>query len=196
VLIPITIVGLGSLAGLGDVAQIQQMIVDAANAAGVPPNLALGIVNHETGGTFNPNLVNSTLNSDGSWDSGLFQLNDSVLKTYGISRAQALDPQTNINTGISLLASLLSQYGDQATALWAYAQGSGTVAKSPNGPNALAQSFINSVLSYNAGPVLASMGVDSGTSDGSTDASDGGPSTGAMAAAAGVLALLVAAVLS
>lgn len=151
-------------------AQMQAMIVQAAQAKGVPVNLALGIVNHETGGTYNPSLVNSTLNSDGSWDSGLFQLNDSVLQTYGVSRSQALDPQTNINTGVNLLSSLLQKYnGNQQLALWAYAQGSGTVANS-SAPNTNAQSFINQVTSFDPSSILSSLGLsDSSIADSSPD---------------------------
>ena len=145
-------------------AQMQAMIVQQAQAQGVPVNLALGVVDHETGGTYNPNLVNSTLNSNGTWDSGLFQLNDSVLQTYGISRAAALDPQTNIDTGVSLLASLLNKYnGNQQLALWAYAQGAGTVANS-SAPNSSAQNFIDFVTSFDATPILSALGMDSGSS--------------------------------
>ena len=146
-------------------AQVQEMIVQAAQAQGVPPNLALGIASHESG--FNSGALNQ--NTNGTTDYGVMQLNTSVLQTYGVSPIAALDPQTNIDTGVGLLASLLQKYnGNQQMALWAYAQGAGTVAASPGGPNASAQSFINYVTSYDASPILGSLGVDTSASTDTT----------------------------
>jgi soluble lytic murein transglycosylase-like protein len=161
---PLAVRGMGATASP---AQVQAMIVQAAQAQGVPPNLALGIASHESG--FNASAVNQNTNSQGqptTKDYGVMQLNDSVLQTYGISPTAALDPQTNIDTGVSLLASLLQKYnGNQQMALWAYAQGAGTVANSPGGPNSSAQSFINYVQSFDPSNILASIGMsDTGTS--------------------------------
>ncbi len=72
-------------------AQVQAMIVQAAQAQGVPPNLALGIASHESG--FNSGALNQ--NTNGTTDYGVMQLNTSVLQTYGVSPTAALDPQTN-----------------------------------------------------------------------------------------------------
>lgn len=141
-------------------AQVQAMIVQSAQQQGVPVNLALGIADHETGGTYNPSLTH--LNANGTTDWGVMQLNDSTLQTFGISSSSALDPQTNIDTGVSLLASLLKKYnGDQSTALWAYAQGSGTVAKS-SAPNSAAQDFIGYVTSFDPSSILSNLGLDTG----------------------------------
>lgn len=146
-------------------AQIQAMIVQAAQAKGVPVNLALGIASHESG--FNPDATNynpATATRPATTDYGLFQLNTSTLQTYGISPSAALDPETNVNTGVNLLSSLLQKYnGNQQLALWAYAQGSGTVANSPNGPNSNAQSFINYVTSFDPSSILSSLGFSSGS---------------------------------
>src|SRR5580692_254982 len=101
---------------LGQISSIQQMIVNAANTYGVPPTVALAIAQHES--AFNPNAINSTLNTNGTIDYGLFQLNTSVLQTYGLTPAQAMDPQTNINTAVGLLGKYIAQYGDVNTALW------------------------------------------------------------------------------
>lgn len=130
-------------------AAIQQMIVAAANQYGVPANIALGIAAHESG--FNPNATH--LNSNGTTDYGVMQLNDSVLQTYGLTPAQALDPQTNINTAVSLLGGYISKYGSVDTALQAYASGAGTVA-SGAAPNATATQFIGYVTSYTPDPSL------------------------------------------
>jgi len=141
--------------------QVQAMIVQAAQAQGVPPNLALGIASHESG--FNPAATNQ--NPNGTTDYGVMQLNTSVLQTYGVSPSAAMDPQTNIDTGVGLLASLLQKYnGNQQMALWAYAQGAGTVANSPGGPNSAAQNFISYVQNFDASSILASLGVPSDSS--------------------------------
>lgn len=127
--------------------QIQQMIVDAANRYGVPPNLALGIASHESG--FNPNAVN-TANPNGTKDWGVMQLNDTTVKTMGVTNP--LDPEQNIDAGVSLLSSLLNRYGgDPNQALWAYASGPGNVGPGKT-PNSIAQNFINYVTSYGGGP--------------------------------------------
>lgn len=125
---------------------LQQMIISAAQRAGVPANLALGIAAHES--NFTPNAVGN--NTNGTSDYGLFQLNTSVLQTFGLSPSQALDPQTNIDTGVNLLAGYLKQYGgDVAKALWAYSDGPGSVA-SGRQSSGLAQ-FISFVTGYGGG---------------------------------------------
>jgi hypothetical protein len=121
------------------------MILQAAAQYGVPPNIALGVAAHESG--FNPAATN--LNTNGTTDYGVMQLNTSVLQTYGLTPAQALDPQTNIDTGVSLLGSYIAKYGDVDTALQAYASGPGTVASGAP-PNATASQFIGYVTSYQA----------------------------------------------
>src|SRR5271165_3421954 len=138
------------LMGLGTTTSIQQMIVQAANQYGVPPNSALGIAAHEAG--FNPNATNN--NTNGTTDYGVMQLNTSVLQTYGLTPAQAFDPQTNIDTAVSLLGSYIQKYGNINTALQAYASGPGTVA-SGAAPNATASSFISCVTAYPNCPGVA-----------------------------------------
>lgn len=152
--------------GMGAVttpAQVQAMIVQAAQAQGVPPALALAVASHES--QFNPSATNvnpATATRSASTDWGVMQLNDSVVQQFGV--ADPLDPQQNINAGVSLLAQLLAKYnGNQQMALWAYAQGSGTVANSPGGPNTAAQNFINYVQTFDASSILSSLGVSSDT---------------------------------
>jgi soluble lytic murein transglycosylase-like protein len=126
--------------------QIQQMIVDAANQYGVPPNIALGIASHESG--FNPNAINSN-NPNGTKDWGVMQLNDTTVQTMGVQNP--LDPQQNIDAGVQLLSNLLNRYnGDVNSALWAYASGPGNVGPDKT-PNTIAQNFINYVTGYGGG---------------------------------------------
>jgi len=135
-------------------AQVAAMIVQSANQYGVPVNVALGIASHESG--FNPNATNN--NTNGTTDYGVMQLNTSVLQTFGLTPAQAFDPQTNIDTSMKLMSMYLSKYnGDVNTALWAYASGAGTVAAG-GPPNSTATGFINYVTNYDDSNILAQIG--------------------------------------
>ncbi len=136
--------GLGALST--SQSQIAQQIVQTANQYGVPPNLALGVAAHESG--FNPSATN--LNTNGTTDWGVMQLNDTTVQTLGVSNP--LDPTQNINAGVSLLAKYLQQYnGDQSKALIAYAAGPGAV---PSGGTPATSSFVNFVTSYSPDPSL------------------------------------------
>lgn len=143
--------------------QIASMIIAAANQYGVPPALALGIASHESG--FNPNAVN--VNTNGTSDYGVMQLNDTTVQTLGISNP--MDPQQNIDAGVSLLGKYLQQYnGNTTDALWAYASGSGAVSDS-NTPNTTAANFISYVQGYDPTTILSSLGGN--TTGSSTDSS-------------------------
>lgn len=119
--------------------QIQQMVTSAANAAGIPPSVALGVASHESG--FNPNATN--LNTNGTTDYGVMQLNSATVQTLNVSNP--LDPQQNINAGVGLLAKYYQQYGNWSDALQAYASGPGSVGSTPN---STASGFISYVLGY------------------------------------------------
>jgi hypothetical protein len=132
--------GLGTATPTPSQSQVAQMVVQAANQYGVPPNLALGIASHESG--FNPNATN--VNTNGTTDYGVMQLNSTTVQTLGVSNP--LDPQQNIDAGVQLLASYLTKYnGNSAQALQAYASGPGSLS-SP--PNSTASSFISYVQNY------------------------------------------------
>lgn len=145
------------LSGLGQAATIQQMIVNAANLYGVPASVALAVAQHES--QFQPGATH--INTNGTTDYGVFQLNSSVLQTFGLTPAQAFDPQTNIDTAVSLLGSYIKTYGDVNTALWAYASGPGTVAAG-GAPNSTAVGLQNYVAGYTlpAGIDLSTAPVD------------------------------------
>jgi hypothetical protein len=132
--------------GLGQTtADIQAMIVAAADQYGVPENIALGVASHESG--FNPNAIN--VNTNGTSDYGVMQLNTTTVQTLGVSNP--MDPQQNINAGVQLLANLLAQYGGNTyNALWAYASGSGNVGPGKT-PNTIAANFIAYVTNYSGG---------------------------------------------
>jgi soluble lytic murein transglycosylase-like protein len=151
--------GIGQAGLTPSQSNVAAMVTQAAQQYGVPVNVALGIASHESG--FNPSATH--LNANGTTDYGVMQLNDTVLETYGLTPAQALDPQTNINTAVSLLAKYLGQYnGNVDTALWAYASGAGTVAAGGT-PNSTATQFIGYVTSYDgsgAGSGSTTTGVD------------------------------------
>ncbi len=164
-------VGLGAAQAVtGAQLSIAQMVADAAAQYGVPPSLALGIASHESG--FNPNATN--LNSNGTTDYGVMQLNTTTVQTLGV--ANPLDPQQNIDAGVGLLASLLQKYnGDQQLALWAYASGSGSVsAAGSNTANmpAAASSFVNYVTSYTP-PASLDLSADAVPQDLTASSGDG-----------------------
>jgi transglycosylase-like protein with SLT domain len=163
---PFALAGLGGF-GLGAAqavtpAQltIAQMVVDAANAYGVPPQLALGIAAHESG--FNPSAVNP---SGGA--AGVMQLIPSTAAGLGVS--DPLDAQQNIDGGVSMLATLLQQYnGNETLALWAYSNGAGSVTAGGSNPAnmpAQAAGLVSYVQSYQP---PASLDL-SGSADLSTD---------------------------
>ena len=119
--------------------QLQDMVTASAQKYGLPPSVAIAVVQQES--SWNPNAV-GPVNKNGTRDYGLFQLNTATLQQNGISTAQALDPATNIDIGVQMLANYYSQYGgDLPSVLGAYNAGPGAVT-SGNLPT----SYINSVL--------------------------------------------------
>ena len=166
--------GIGQVPASATQAQVATMIVQSASQFGVPVSVALGIASHESG--FNPNATNN--NTNGTTDYGVMQLNTSVLQTYGLTPAQALDPQTNIDTSMKLMSMYLKQYnGDVNTALWAYASGAGTVAAGGT-PNSTATGFINYVTNYDDSNILASIGGGGGGASPGVPTASVDPTTG------------------
>jgi soluble lytic murein transglycosylase-like protein len=79
---------------------IQAMIITIAIEVGVPPYLALSIALEENN-TLNPLAVH--INSDGSRDLGVMQLNDSWFQ------GNWQDPKINIRAGCELIKELISK---------------------------------------------------------------------------------------
>lgn len=100
---------------------IQQIIIEEANRAGVSPALMLAIANQESG--FNPNIVGDKAKG-GSY--GLFQIHKPSHPDY----TGGFDPRANAAYASKMMAGLLKTYkGDVAKALWAYNAGGGNVAR-------------------------------------------------------------------
>ncbi len=124
-------------------ADVKSQILAAAQKYGVDPTLALAVAAHESG--FNPTATHQ--NSNGTTDWGVFQLNDTTVRTLNVS--DPLDPSQNIDAGVRLLGMLSNQYsGDLQKTLWAYSAGAGSVAsgKMP----ASVPSYIDWVTNYMA----------------------------------------------
>ncbi|MDR0656770.1 MAG: transglycosylase SLT domain-containing protein [Treponema sp.] len=81
---------------------IKAMVLAIAIETGIPPYLALSIALEENQ-TLNPLAVH--INSDGSRDLGVMQLNDSWFK------GQWQDPEANIRAGCALIKWLIQQPG-------------------------------------------------------------------------------------
>ena len=178
---------------------IQQQIIQAAQEYDVPPALALAVAQQES--SFNPNAT--ATNKNGSTDYGVFQINSSNLSSLGLNPTSVMDPSTNIDAGVSMLSSLLAQYGGNTTlALEAYNAGPNAVA-SGNIPSST-QSYVAAVLANQGqySSIVPSSYVSTDGDSGSDDGSDSGDtvdvsvagvtmsnSTLAIAAAAGLFVL-------
>jgi soluble lytic murein transglycosylase-like protein len=98
------------------VSAIPQAIVSAANAQGVPPQLALEVAIQESG------LNQSAVSSAGA--RGIFQLMPATAAMLGVNPD---DPGQNIHGGVAYLGMMLQQFGDPAMALGAYNWGPSAV---------------------------------------------------------------------
>lgn len=129
--------GLG--AATPSLSQIQQMITNSAQQYGVDPSLALSIAQQES--SFNPNAVSPT-NSNGTVDYGLMQINSRNLSSLGLTPTTALDPQSNINAAMQLLATYTQQYGGNPSLIAAAYNGGPGAVSSGN----VSTSYVSSVL--------------------------------------------------
>jgi soluble lytic murein transglycosylase-like protein len=91
----------------------------AAAAYSVNPYLLYAIAKTESG--LNPAATNR--NKDGSYDVGLMQINSRwfpVLRKYGVTEQQLLDPCTSIHVGAWVLAQNMRRMGNSWEAVGAY----------------------------------------------------------------------------
>lgn len=161
--------GIPTRRGMGQTpTAIQQQIITAANEYGVPPALALAVAQQES--SFNPNATNTNTSKTGvvTTDYGLFQINSQNLASLGLNSTSVMDPTTNIDAGVAMLANLLTQYnGNTTLALEAYNAGQGAVA-SGNIPSST-QSYVAAVLAnqgnYSTIVPAGYVSTDSGTED-------------------------------
>lgn len=145
--------------GMGAVSttSVQSLITSVANQLGVPPSIALGVAQKESG--FNQSAVGQ------AGEIGVFQLMPATAAGLSVDPS---DLTQNVQGGVGLLASLYKQYGNWTQALEAYNAG----------PTAVNQGTVPaSSVSY-ASSILGSVSLDSTptadsvTADLSADVSD------------------------
>lgn len=146
------------------------MITAAAAQYGVPASLALAVAKVES--NFNPNAENvnpATATQPSTTDYGVMQINSSNLASLGIS-SDPLDPQANIDAGVSLLAKYYQEYdGDTTQVAWAYNAGPGSVSSGN-----MSASTANYVAEVNAADTSfgSSLPAVSGTTPDSVSSAD------------------------
>jgi hypothetical protein len=123
---------------------VQNQIIQEANAQGVPSSIALGVAQRESG--FNPNARGA------AGELGTFQLMPQFFPG-------AADPNQNISLGVGYLKSLYLQFGDWTTALAAYNWGPGNVSSGKPWPSQV-WNYVQSVLGI-AGASDQTAAVDS-----------------------------------
>jgi len=104
---------------------LQALITAQASAAGIPPAIALGVAQVESGTaqyTSGGSLVKSPAGAI-----GVFQLMQNTADGLGVDPT---DTESNIQGGIAYLAQMYQQFGDWPTAIAAYNAGPGRVASS------------------------------------------------------------------
>lgn len=175
------ILGLG--ASTLSAAQVQGIIVQSAQAHGVPVNVALGIASHES--QFLPDAQNSSSSA-----AGLFQLIGSTQQTLGVTNPY--DPQQNTDAAMGLLASYYAKYGSWDKALQAFSEGPVSVnAGLP--PTQQSVGLINYVNAYDPAGILAAVDPGGMLNAGATaspdalDSGDGQTDTAGAAGAPGVM---------
>lgn len=129
---------------------IQNLIVQQANAQGVPSSIALAVAQIES--AFNPSAVSPV------GAQGVFQLMPGTAAQLGVT--DPFDPQQNIAGGIAYLQQLYKKYGDWSTALAAYNWGPGNVDTKPSIPSSVTN-YVNSVLGI-AGSSAQVASIDTG----------------------------------
>jgi len=101
---------------------ITDLITQEANAQGVPPAIALGVAQTESG--ISQWLPNGNVVTSSAGALGVFQLMPATAAGLGVDPT---DLTGNITGGITYLKQLFDKYGDWSTALAAYNWGSGHV---------------------------------------------------------------------
>lgn len=99
--------------------QLQQIAYNTAVKYGVPPQIVMGVIDRETGGSWNPNSL-----GDGGKSFGLMQIYTTAHPDY----KGGYDPVKNIDYGVKLLAGLYKRHGSWAKAVERY-NGAGKAAR-------------------------------------------------------------------
>lgn len=166
-------------------ATIQQLIIQFADAAGVPSSVALAVAAQESGG--NQYTSGGGLVTGSSGEIGVFQLMPATAASLGVDPTDAAQ---NIQGGIAYLQQLFAQFGNWPQAIAAYNAGPGRVA-SGNIPSST-QSYVASVLakvSSFADSVVTAADSVLAPADATGLVASAGPPVGALAL--GALGLLV-----
>jgi len=138
---------------------IQTALQNASNQYGVPLSLLQSVAFTES--SYRPGIT-STAGAQ-----GLMQIMPANFASLGVTNP--LDPQQSADAGAKLLSQLYAQYGDWNTALIAYNEGSGNLAKF--GPYQSSQDYAATIL-QNSG--LSTPTSPSGSDSTASGASDSG----------------------
>ena len=115
------------------------LIVEAANAHGVPPALVKAVVASES--SFNPKAVSA------KGAQGLMQLMPATARSLGVE--QPLHVEQNLDGGVRYLRSLIDRYGDWSRAIAAYNAGPTAVDRYGGvPPYAETRQYVDRVLTY------------------------------------------------
>lgn len=124
----------------------EDLVWQAANKYGVPPNLVQSVLLRESGG--NPNA----LSNKGAV--GLMQVLPSTARGYNVNAQQLYNPATNVDVGAHYLADLYHRYGNNPVgALVAYNAGPGRWNEVMSGKRPYSslpsetQNYVNNILS-------------------------------------------------
>jgi len=129
-------------------------IIAAAQRYGVPPALALAVVQQESGGH------QSAVSNKGA--SGLMQLMPATARELGVDPA---DPLQNIDGGVRYLAQQLNRFGSVPLALAAYNAGPGAVQQYRGiPPYAETQNYVKRIMG-NVGGLLGAEPVQAARRD-------------------------------
>jgi soluble lytic murein transglycosylase-like protein len=128
---------------------LRNLIINEATAQGVPPSIALGVAQTESGisqWTQNGGVITSSAGA-----LGVFQLMPSTAAGLGVDPT---DLNGNISGGIAYLKQLFAQFGNWNDALAAYNWGPGKVSSGNPVPTSVGQyvsNVLNSASSFAAG---------------------------------------------
>lgn len=179
------------LPGLGSTSPYAATVAALAPSYGVPPSLALAVMNQESGGNqFAPS--GSTLTSSAG-ALGLFQLMPATAAGLGVNPN---DPTQNIQGGLKYLQQMYAAEGNWNDALVAYNEGPGAFAAHGAYPGAAsyASSILNAAgLDSSSTTTMPELSTEDGSdgTDTSGDTSGGGGLSGTTVAilAAGILGI-------
>lgn len=142
------------LSGLGSTSHYAATVTALAPTYGVPPSLALAVMNQESGGN-QFTASGGTLTNSTSGALGLFQLMPTTAAGLGVNPN---DPTQNITGGLKYLQQMYQVTGNWNDALVAYNEGPGAFAAHGAYPGA----------AQYASSILAAANLDSSTSTDST----------------------------